>query len=212
MSKKCCGIIYSGNEKRCNVCGKKLAKLPDYDESLENSEDISEDLPLDELSDDYSDEITDLDVAYEEPESYYNSEEVTEIYSDSPAEEPFLDPLAAKALDQVFSDDIVINPKKKKKKKELDSNVPSASKALKFVGTISLTLAILGIGIVFLFVYFMAVKPYYDKTDKTFPLNYDHIATGQDAETMAGELEMMSTPSDATASDASESDSAREVE
>ncbi len=190
MSKKCCGIIYSDEEQVCKICGKPLVE--------ENTRENNEEFNIDDITA-MLDQITkdiggDTDAA--EPD-IGGSETKTKADADADKGEA--------VSDEASEDDgwvTVEAPKSEKKAEKPKKNEnEKASKGLKAAGIAFLTLAVLGLLLVGLCVYFMVINPYYDKNGEHYALNYPQISSASDAYEMSDMLELM-TDTDASPSDA----------
>lgn len=187
MSKKCCGIIYSDDEKVCKICGKPLTEgnTPEDNEEF-NIDDIT--AMLDQITKDIGGETDsaepDGDRSPDTADSAGKEEAVTDEASEDDGWVTVETPKSEKKEDK---------PKKNENEK--------ASKGLKAAGTLFLTLAVLGLALVGLCVYFMVIHPYYDKNGEHYPLNYPQISSASDAYEMSDMLELM-TDTDASPSDA----------
>lgn len=188
MSKKCCGIIYSDEEQVCKICGKPLAEETAHENNEEfNIDDIT--AMLDKINKDIG---GDSDAA--EPDTGEISAEADGIADEGEA-----------VADEASEDDgwvTVEAPKSEKKADKPKKNEnEKASKGLKAAGILFLTLAVLGLALVGICVYFMVIHPYYNKNGEHYPLNYPQISSASDSYEMSDMLELM-TDTDASPSDA----------
>lgn len=189
MSKKCCGIIYSDEEQVCKICGKPLVEENTHENNEEfNIDDIT--AMLDQITKDIG---GDTDAA--EPD-IRGSETKTKADADADKGEA--------VADEASEDDgwvTVEAPKSEKKAEKPKKNEnEKASKGLKAAGILFLTLAVLGLALVGICVYFMVIHPYYDKNGEHYALNYPQISSASDAYEMSDMLELM-TDTDASPSD-----------
>lgn len=189
MSKKCCGIIYSDDEQVCKICGKPLAEENAHENNEEfNIDDIT--AMLDKITRDIGGGDSDA-VETDTGEAGMDAADIAGEGED--------------ITDEVTEDDgwvTVEAPKSEKKADKPKKNGnEKASKGLKAAGTVFLTLAVLGLALVGLCVYFMVIDPYYDKNGEHYPLDYPQISSASDAYEMSDMLELM-TDTDASPSDA----------
>ena len=219
MSKKCCGMIYSDDEKVCKVCGKPLnaQAAKDTDDQDMIQEAYEDDGEVDEA--DYSEEEDNNEEgSYDEAESSeengneedYSSEQ-TEEYEENIGtidvdneedDEEKKDVNYLKKhiereaiLDQIFDDN---GYKKNDIIKEEKEKVP-----YKGAGIFTLILALLGLAFIGVLVYFIILNPYYVKdgeADKQ--LEYPELASTMDAD----ELSTLLVPYGATVTDATQED------
>ena len=228
MSKKCCGIIYSDDEKVCKVCGKPLDKKNKkekkrkksdaelYEEEISDSyetipeervpDEVNEELPEESESDEADETLPEEcvpDEADEElPEERTSDEEDGIHYSKNEADDTLQDGenkvdylkkhIEREAiLDQIFDDN---GYKKNDVIKESKSKVP-----YKGAGIFTLILAILGIALIGVMVYFIIINPYYIKSgEANKQLDYPELVSDMDSYELSTPLE----PYDATAADA----------
>ncbi len=189
MSKKCCGMIYSDDEKVCKVCGKPLS-----DETAEDIDKI-ENVDLDDESKD-DEQTEDLNEEYDESE---DAEEIEESDEDDEKEKDvnYLKKHIEREaiLDQIFDDN---GYKKNDYIKEDGEKVP-----YKGAGIFTLILAILGLAFIGALVYFIILNPYYIKDGEADEkLDYPELASTSDAD----ELSTLLVPYGATVTDAVEED------
>ncbi|MCM1287154.1 MAG: hypothetical protein NC240_02500 [Clostridium sp.] len=187
MSKKCCGIIYSDDEKICKICGKPLVD--------ENAHENNEEFNIDDITA-MLDKIN-KDIGGDDDDAKTDTGEISLEAADIDKGEA--------VVDEVPEDDgwvTVDAPRSEKKTDKPKKNENGkASKGLKAAGILFLTLAILGLVLVGLCVYFMVFRPYYDKNGEQYSLNYQQISSASDAYEMSDMLELM-TGTDASPSDA----------
>lgn len=202
MSKKCCGIIYSDNDKVCKICGKPLT-------------DDEKDLDIDDIT-------AMVDKITKEAEGIGNEKASEDAYEDADAFDAEAE--ETETLTENETPEDVTEEKKSpkadmpEKKKAVSENPPEmsatveealserlqkdkASKGIKAAGVLFMTLSIVGLALVGLCVYSMVFNPYYDKNDEHFPLDYPEISSASDAYEMSEKLELM-TATDASATDA----------
>lgn len=200
MSKMCCGITYSDDETVCKVCGKTLPEnshdLNDLLEDIKKNELAGDnkiedsELEDDKLEDNKTDDSFGTDVDdYDENDL---DEEVTDVLKSNINTEPEqpeedLDSEVTDVLKRDTHRTIEDEKKAAALKEVLDNKINTddddddkASFGLKFLGVISLLLAIAGLAIIGLAVYFLRVKPVYDKSNEDLDLNYQYIATSTD--------------------------------
>ncbi|MCM1170877.1 MAG: hypothetical protein NC393_02000 [Clostridium sp.] len=188
MSKKCCGIIYSDDEKVCKICGKPLVDENAHENNEEfNIDDIT--AMLDKINKDIGGDVDDAkadtdEISLEAVDSLDKGEAVVD---EAPEDDGWV------TVDAPRSEKKTDKPKKNENEK--------ASKGLKAAGILFLTLAILGFALVGLCVYFMVFHPYYDKNGEHYALKYPQISSASDAYEMSDMLELM-TDTDASPSDA----------
>lgn len=188
MSKKCCGIIYSDDEKVCKICGKPLVEGAAHENNEEfNIDDIT--AMLDKITKDIGGDADTVepDAGETGTEAACIAGEGKDITDEAPEDDGWVTVEAPK-------------PEKKADKPKKNEN-EKASKGLKMAGILFLTLAVLGFVLVGLCVYFMVFNPYYDKNGEHYPLNYPQISSASDAYEMSDMLELM-TDTDASPSDA----------
>lgn len=198
MSKKCCGIIYSDNDKVCKICGKPLT-------------DDEKDLDIDDITamvDKITKEAEGIgnEKAAEDADAFDAEAEETETLTENETPEDVTEEKKPPKADMP------------EKKKAVSENPPEmsatveealserlqkdkASKGIKAAGVLFMTLSIVGLALVGLCVYSMVFNPYYDKNDEHFPLDYPEISSASDAYEMSEKLELM-TATDASATDA----------
>lgn len=159
-----------------------ISSIP-LDEYIHGSEEYYEDEPTGELEGSLMEEASD---------AYYEDEPTGQLDGEYVSE-------SVEEADDITSDVKEPSSKKDKKKKKSDEK---ASKALKTVGVFSIVLAALGLAAIGVFTYYMVIAPYYDKNGESYELNYPILATDADADTDCKKLELMQTPTDASATDA----------
>ncbi len=206
MSKKCCGIIYSDNDKVCKICGKPLTDdekdldIDDItamvDKITKEAEGIGNDKAAEEAAED----------AYEDADAFDEAAEETETLTENEAPDGVTEEKKPPKSDMPA------------KKKDVSKNLPEmsetveealserlqkdkASKGIKAAGVLFMALSIVGLALVGLCVYSMVFNPYYDKNNEHFPLDYPEISSVSDAYEMSEKLELM-TDTDASATDA----------
>lgn len=212
MSKKCCGIIYSDNDKVCKICGKPLTddeKDLDIDDITAMVDKITKE--AEGIGNEKAAEETYEDVdAYEDADAFDEAAEETETLTENEAPGGVTEEKKPPKADMPA------------KKKDVPKNLPEmsetveealserlqkdkASKGIKVAGVLFMALSIVGLALVGLCVYSMVFNPYYDKNDEHFPLDYPEISSASDAYEMSEKLELM-TDTDASATDASATD------
>lgn len=142
------------------------------------------------------------------------NDEVSEDYSDLPEqeteEEQFVENVEMQDADiqeEQFVEDYVEEQEKKQEAIHAKSYDEKATSGLKTMGIISLFMAVLGLLMIGLFTYFLVLAPNYDKSKELDgDIIYPAIASYDDAELQTTMEPMISTMSDATATDASPSD------
>lgn len=215
MSKKCCGMIYSDDEKVCKICKKPLVDdntgdSGDIETVQFGDKEMTETEAAKESEDDYeeSGEAEEAKEEYEESdeaEEEYDNADVTgeteEAYDSGDADEDenknvnYLKKHIEREaiLDQIFDDN---GYKKNDIIKEEREKVP-----YKGAGIFTLILAILGLVFIGLLVYFIVLNPYYIKNGEADKqLDYPELASTSDA----GELSTLLVPYGATVTDAAE--------
>ena len=207
MSKKCCGMIYSDDEKVCKICKKPLV-----DDNAGDTKDIETvQFGEEEAAEESEDEYEEYDEAKEADEEYEGSDETNEEYDKADptgeAEKPhdsgdaddknvnYLKKHIEREaiLDQIFEDN---GYRKNDTIKEEREKVP-----YKGAGIFTLILAILGLAFIGLLVYFIVLNPYYIKNGEADrQLEYPELSSTSDAE----ELSTLLEPYEATVTDAAE--------
>lgn len=185
MSKKCCGFIYSDEDQVCRICGNPLVDDDFMSGGTGHMSDM--DILLSSLSDktDDYDEYSEQDNATE----LYNGDKVmdeveedilTEVSetqmpeSEIPLENEInkMDILDEIEAEEQAAEDAKIKPGEEK-----------APISIKVVGILSMVLAGMALVMSGVFVYFMVIKPSYDKSGEAMkPIYFPEIATGTDIE------------------------------
>ena len=213
MSKKCCGMIYSDDEKICKVCGKPLldeafdgadveeteaeeSQADDVEEAFDDKkasdeeessgEEASDETEAPEKGDSYDgEELSDEEDDYE-PEDRHRTSDGKVDYLKKHIEREAI-------LDQIYDDN---GYKKNKEALEEKDKVP-----FKGAGIFTLIIAILGLALIGALVYFIVLNPYYIKSGEADKkLDYPQLASDTDA----GELATLLEPYNATVTDADE--------
>ena len=160
MSKKCCGIIYSDSDENCEICGKKLI---DTDENIsDDNDDVNVEDILEETLNNVVLEEEELPSGIDEAEkksaNKESSNEKSNENTDSGEE------------DEEDTDE------------EDEENADKASGWHKAFGIISIVLAVAGLALIGLCVYFLIISPFYTQkgADGRQPV-YPEIATMTDA-------------------------------
>ena len=183
MSKKCCGFIYSDEEQICRICGSELVHEAEpvvtvKDEQVDNVQnDIQSELDnfdMDKIMASVSNIQTQIESELAEPigdEPKSEAEEVS-LVSEEIEDKNMMDILDEVVEDHVANDNAKIKPGEEK-----------ATTGIKVVGILSIILAVLGIAMVGVCIYFMVIKPSYDKSgESNKQLYYPEIATNSDIE------------------------------
>lgn len=222
MSKKCCGIVYSDDEKVCKVCGKPLDSQKDseideskineeeseYDEAVdENESDEDTDEAESERDEDAAEAESDEDADKAEPE---HDEDAAEVESDedldeskaeddtseyASQEENKVDYLKKHIEREAILDQIFDDNGYKKNDviKDGRGRVP-----YKGAGIFTLILAIIGIALIGAMVYFIILNPYYIKSGEADKkLEYPELVSDTELYELSSPLEPYSTVTDA---------------
>lgn len=162
MSKKCCGFIYSDEEQICRICGSELIDEEQQVVSLDTVENVGE-------SDQSIPEIFANDKIQEDVNS------ISDIQQDVEEQKNMMDILDEVVAEEEAAAEAKIKPGEEK-----------ATASIKVVGIISMILAVLGIAMAGICVYFMMIKPAYDKSDVAgTTLIFPEISTNSDIEISA---------------------------
>lgn len=192
MSKKCCGMIYSDDEKVCKVCGKALDDAETVTDKADESK--ADESKADE-TDNTEEEAYDTEDSTEDSTEDDTEDSTEDRHLTSDGKVDYLKKHIEREaiLDQIFEDN---GYKKNDVIKEEKEKVPFKGAAI-----FTLILAVLGLALIGALVYFIVLNPYYIKSGEADKkLDYPQLASTSDAEELATLLE----PYGATATDAQE--------
>ncbi len=217
MSKKCCGFIYSDEDKICRICGSSLVDdefisgstrhMSDMDILLSslsgnNTDNVEEYQYTENTESIYKEDINSYDVEeelethneasedeyFEYDEDNYEAEEDVSVKHEDEAYVPekyVVDLFASEdnkmdVLDEIEAEEQAVEEAKIKPGEE------KAPTSMKVVGIVSIILAILALAMAGVFIYFMVIKPSYDKSGASLKqMIYPEIATSSDVDLSA---------------------------
>lgn len=223
MSKKCCGIIYSDEDKVCRVCGRKMAEdgFLDIETGLYQPDDEKTTVALHDEeteSDKNSEEMVELVDNQDEPTAVIEPDDREEmaksILGDSQATDMVL-------LGEIFKEDEYTKKLRKKEQKKREKKEKNEREGIttgvRILGVLSILMALFGTVLLVVSFYSLVLNPSYNRneyldkplvftetdalTDERYAQEYisDILATSTDA-------------SEATATDAMATDDEDEAE
>lgn len=203
MSKKCCGIIYSENEKFCTKCGKPLVEVSDEETpivldmaevdkiaaSVLGEVEKTKEQSSKEITPEINQEITtpaeNVDIGVNQTEEDIVAQEqttiaeVADVQSESSGEQPQGNQDVSGDEDEDDDD-------------EDEEDDGKASPTLKFFGTLMTLLMLASIVAVGLGIYFVKLNPFYKDHNINEPVVYEGVATDTDVNNV--ELSSLLTP------------------
>lgn len=211
MSKKCCGIIYSENEKFCTMCGKSLSELPDIEDikkqtaETENSGIKPEEATVVEekseetkTAEDKAEETNTEEGKNEETITVEEKTDESKVEKSEILDMAEVERIAASVeakgthTDESIEDDSQNKEADKKDSKEQleeedeeEDDDGTASTGLKIFGSFVILLMIASIVAVGLGVYFILLNPFYRNHDITTPVIYEEMSTDTDVTNIA---------------------------
>lgn len=185
MSKKCCGIIYSQNEKFCTKCGKPLVEVPDEETPIVLDMAEVDKIAASVLGEaEKSGEQESDKTEHETTESVESAEQLKE-QAESIKEQDTKETKEAGKDQKSDTED-------EDDDEDDEEDDGKASPALKFFGTLMILLMLASLVAVGLGIYFVKLNPFYKDHNINEPVVYEGVATDTDVNNV--ELSSLLTP------------------